>query len=65
LFPRLATVDSPPIEPSVLPSLSRRRFLIGSASIAVAASLPAALMAAISEQANPLKRSNPSKGENT
>jgi non-heme chloroperoxidase len=60
-----ATVDNPAIAPPVLPSLSRRQFLIGSAGIAAAASLPAATMAATSEQANASTSSNPRKGERT
>jgi hypothetical protein len=47
-----ATPDNSGISPPVLPSVSRRRFLIGGAGIAAAASLPAAAEAASSEQAN-------------
>jgi len=47
-----ATPDNSGISPPVLPSASRRRFLIGSTGIAAAASLPAATVAASSEQAN-------------
>jgi non-heme chloroperoxidase len=49
----------------VLPSPSRRRFLLGSAGIAAAASLPARTMAATSEQANASTPSNASKGHRT
>jgi non-heme chloroperoxidase len=60
-----ATRDNPAIAPPVTPSLSRRRFLIGNAGIAAAASLPAATMAATSKQANASTPSNASKGERT
>src|ERR1700680_1089528 len=44
---------------------SRRRFLLGSAGVAVVASLPAVTMAATSEQATGSSPSNASKGEHT
>jgi non-heme chloroperoxidase len=56
------------LDNSVTPILffpSRRRVLVGSAGIAAAAGLPAAMMAAASEQANASTPSNPSKGERT
>jgi non-heme chloroperoxidase len=59
------TLDNSAIAAPVLPATSRRRFLIGSAGIAAAASLPAATMAATSEQANAATPSNPSKGTRT
>jgi non-heme chloroperoxidase len=46
-------------------SPSRRRFLIGSAGIAVATSLPAATMVATSAQANASTHSDPTKGNRT
>jgi non-heme chloroperoxidase len=49
----------------VFSSPSRRRFLIGSAEIAAAVSLPAVAMVATSEQTNASTPSNPSKGERT
>jgi non-heme chloroperoxidase len=58
-------LDHSAIVPAALPSPSRRRFLIGSAGIAAAASLPAVVMAATSEQANASIPSNPRKGEHT
>jgi non-heme chloroperoxidase len=58
-------LDNPAIAPPALPSLSRRRFLIGGAALAAAANLPAATMAAIAEQANNSTPSNPSKGKRT
>jgi len=56
------TLDDAAIAPQAVPSLSRRRFLIGGAALAAAASLPATTMAAIAEQANTSTFSNPSKG---
>jgi hypothetical protein len=41
-------LDHSAIAPAALPSPSRRRFLIGSAGVAAAASLPAATIAATS-----------------
>jgi non-heme chloroperoxidase len=58
-------LDHSAIAPAALPSPSLRRFLIGSAGIAAAASLPAVVMAATSEQANASTSSNPRKGEHT
>jgi hypothetical protein len=52
-------LDHSAIAPAALHSASRRRFLIGSAGIAAAASLPAATMEATSEQANASTPSNP------
>ena len=60
-----ATLDNSAGAPQVYPSPSRRKFLIGSAGIAAAASLPAAMMAATSEQANASTPSNPTKGNRT
>ncbi len=60
-----ATLDNSVIAPPVLPSPSRRRFLIGSAGIAAAASLPAAAMAAPSAPATASTPSNPTKGKRT
>jgi non-heme chloroperoxidase len=59
---RPVTRDNPAVALTAPPSPSRRRFLIGSAGIAVAASLPAATMAATSEQTN---ASTPTKGNRT
>ena len=53
-----ATLDNSAIAPAVLPSPSRRQFLIGSAGIAAAASLSAATMAATSEPATASTPSN-------
>ncbi len=58
-----ATLDNSAIAPPAPPSPSRRRFLIGSAGIAAAASLQAATMAAPFEQANASTPSNPIKGQ--
>src|ERR1700731_1450396 len=58
-------LDHSAIAPAALPSPSRRRFLIGSAGIAAAASLPAATIAAASEQANASTPSNRRKGKRT
>src|SRR5258708_12601522 len=60
-----ATLDNSVIAPPVLPSPSRRGFLIGSAGIAAAASLPAAAMAAPSAPATASTPSNPTKGKRT
>src|SRR5712671_1572774 len=60
-----ATLDNSAIAPPAPPSPSRRRFLIGSAGIAAAASLQAATMAAPFEQANASTPSNPIKGHRT
>src|ERR1700686_4795807 len=54
-----AILDNSVFAPLVLASPSRRRFPIGSAGIAAAAGLPAAMMAAPSEQANASTPSNP------
>jgi hypothetical protein len=51
-----------PIAPPAPPSSSRRRFLIGSAGIAAATSLPAVAMAATAQHANATNSSNHSKG---
>src|SRR5260370_2921389 len=59
------TLDDAAIAPQAVPSMPRRRFLIGGAALAAAASLPATTMAAISEQANTSTPSNPSKGRRT
>jgi hypothetical protein len=45
-------LDHSAIAPAALPSPSSRRFLIGSAGVAAAASLPAATIAESSERAN-------------
>jgi non-heme chloroperoxidase len=58
-------LDHSAIAPAALPSPSRSRFLIGSAGIAAAASLPAATIAAASEQANASTPSNRRKGKRT
>ena len=60
-----ATLDNSAIAPPAPPSPSRRRFLIGSAGIAAAASLQAATVAAPFEQANASTPSNPIKGQRT
>src|SRR5713226_2023899 len=60
-----ATLDNSAIAPPAPPSPSRRRFLIGSAGIAAAASLQAVTMAATFEQANASTPSNPTKGTRT
>jgi non-heme chloroperoxidase len=52
------------IAPTAPPSPSRRRFLIGSDGVAAAASLPAVVMAATSEQAN-ASHSDLTKGNRT
>ena len=57
-----ATRDNSAIASPVTPSSSRRRFLIGSAGIAAAASLPAVTMAATAQHANATSSSNHSKG---
>src|SRR5713101_4291015 len=59
------TLDDAAIAPQAVPSLSRRRFLIGGAALAAAASLPATTIAAIAEQANTSTLSSPSKGKRT
>jgi non-heme chloroperoxidase len=56
-------LDNSALASRVSSSLSRRRFLIGSAGIAAAAGLPVAMMAATAEQANASTSSNPRKGE--
>jgi non-heme chloroperoxidase len=58
-----ATLDNSAFAPPVLAFPSRRRFLIGSAGIAAAAGLPAAMVAATSDQANASTPSNPTKGK--
>jgi non-heme chloroperoxidase len=58
-----ATLDNSAFAPPVLAFPSRRRFLIGSAGIAAAAGLPAAMTAATSDQANASTPSNPTKGK--
>src|SRR5260370_36805941 len=60
-----ATLDNPAITPPVLPSPSRRQFLIGSAGIVAAVSLPAVTMAETPEQANASIPFNQSNGERT
>src|SRR5258708_18010531 len=60
-----ATRDNSAVAPAVLLSPSRRRFLIGSAGIVAAASLPAAAMAAPSAPATASTPSNPTKGKRT
>jgi non-heme chloroperoxidase len=57
-----ATLGNSAIASPVTPSSSRRRFLIGSAGIAAAASLPAVTMAATAQHANATNSSNHSKG---
>src|SRR6202521_528984 len=59
---KLATPDSPVVGSSALSSPSRRRFLIGGATIAAAACLPIGATGAALEQAN---ASIPSKGDPT
>jgi non-heme chloroperoxidase len=58
------TLTKSAIAPTAPPSPSRRRFLIGSAGVAAAASLPAVVMAATSEQAN-TSHSDLTKGNRT
>src|SRR5713101_3206966 len=58
-------IDAVRIASPMVASPSRRRFLIGSAGIAVAASLPAATMVATSERANASTHSDPTKGNRT
>jgi non-heme chloroperoxidase len=60
----LTKLDISAIAPTAPPSPSRRRFLIGSAGVAAAASLPAVVMAATSEQAN-TSHSDLTKGNRT
>src|SRR5713226_8477527 len=60
-----ATLDNSALARPAPPSPSRRRFLIGSAGMAAAASLQAATMAATFEQANASTPSNPTKGKRT
>lgn len=60
----LTKLDISAIAPTAPPSPSRRRFLIGSAGVAAAASLPAVAMAATSEQAN-TSHSDLTKGNRT
>jgi non-heme chloroperoxidase len=60
----LTKLDISAIAPTASPSPSRRRFLIGSAGVAAAASLPAVVMAATSEQAN-TSHSDLTKGNRT
>jgi non-heme chloroperoxidase len=60
----LTNLDISAITPTAPPSPSRRRFLIGSAGVAAAASLPAVVMAATSEQAN-TSHSDLTKGNRT
>ena len=62
---RKIEVSAPHSLTSMPSSTSRRRFLIGSAGIAAAASLPAVTVAAISRQANASTQSNPTKGKHT
>src|SRR5258708_33286962 len=59
------TLDDPAIAPQAVPSLSRRRFLIGGAALGAAASLPVTTMAAMAEQANTSTPSNLRKGRRT
>lgn len=61
---RLTKLDISAIAPTAPPSPSRRRFLIGRAGVAAAASLPAVVMAATSEQAN-TSHSDLTKGNRT
>jgi hypothetical protein len=56
--------DISDIAPTAPPSPSRRRFLIGSAGIVAAASLPEATNAATSEQANASTPFQPAQKEN-
>src|SRR5713101_2035365 len=60
----LTKLDISAIAPTAPPSPSRRRILIGSAGVAAAASLPAVVMAATSEQAN-TSHSDLTKGNRT
>jgi non-heme chloroperoxidase len=60
----LTKLDISAIAPTAPPSPSRRRFLIGSAGVAAAASLPAVVTAATSEQAN-TSHSDLTKGNRT
>src|ERR1700688_3416571 len=57
------TFDNSRVARGVLASTSRRRFLVGSAGIAAAAGLQAAMAAATSEQANASTSSDPTKGQ--
>jgi non-heme chloroperoxidase len=57
-----ATLDNLAVAPPAPRSPSRRRFLIGSAGLAVAASLPAVAMAVTAQHANATNSSNQSKG---
>jgi non-heme chloroperoxidase len=59
---KVPTIDNSAIAPPTLPSPSRRRFLIGGAEMAAAASLPAATMVATTDQAS---ASNSRKGQRT
>src|SRR6202166_5197157 len=59
------TFDNSRVARGVLASTSRRRFLVGSAGIAAAAGLSAAMVAAASGQAYASTSSNPTKGERT